>query len=504
MAIVGRPRKRLFNEFEVVERYKNGESSKSIAQDVGTGADVVLRVVKKAGIIVKSGVLKRKFSEEIVNEMKRLYEGGMSQKEIAVRYSISQQGVGKMLEREDVVARMTKAWNTLDESYFNVIDSEEKAYWLGFLTADGNLGKDNAIRLELKNGDAVHVVRFARAIKFFGKISQRADDGAVLLQPKSVVMIDALKKHGLNVSTKSFDAEPADVCDTLKRHYWRGVVDGDGWITKELDSIGLCGTQKMCQGLKDFFIENGVVTEAKVAHSQENMYRFSIGSQEVKKCVSLLYSDVKVALPRKLSLAKKVFGEQVFSGVKRIQQYDAKMFIEAVHYLKDVPVGSILYGLFVDDVLRGVACFGSPSSPAVAGSLFEDKRDAGGVRELRRFALQDAQKNEASMFLSKALKLLKEDVDGLSAIVSFADSAQGHIGTIYQACNARYFGCSGKEIVVTLSSGERLTGRGIVNRIQGETDVKIDVSGGKFKYVFFVSEDVRRKCVIFEQEYPKN
>ena len=50
----------------------------------------------------------------------------------------------------------------LDITVFDSIDTEEKAYWLGFMFADGYVSKNNAMSLTLKESDRSHIERFAR------------------------------------------------------------------------------------------------------------------------------------------------------------------------------------------------------------------------------------------------------------------------------------------------------------------------------------------------------
>ena len=54
----------------------------------------------------------------------------------------------------------------LDLNYFNIIDSKEKAYWLGWIFAEGHITKKNGLQIEIGIVDEILVIRFARAIGF--------------------------------------------------------------------------------------------------------------------------------------------------------------------------------------------------------------------------------------------------------------------------------------------------------------------------------------------------
>ena len=79
--------------------------------------------------------------------------------------------------------------------------------------------------------------------------------------------------------------------------------------------------------------------------------------------------------------------------------------------------------------------FAIPCSENVRASLFgEEYKD--NVIELHRLHIQDVTpKNTESWFIAKCLKLLLIDRPQTWGIISFADSTQGHTGTIYKATN---------------------------------------------------------------------
>ena len=71
-----------------------------------------------------------------------------------------------------------------DEHYFDVIDCQEKAYWLGFICADGYIGKD-----------------FCRGCHFFNGFSCESNDicekckRCKNLVPKAIDSIDSIFGH---------------------------------------------------------------------------------------------------------------------------------------------------------------------------------------------------------------------------------------------------------------------------------------------------------------------
>ena len=82
----------------------------------------------------------------------------------------------------------------------------------------------------------------------------------------------------------------------------------------------------------------------------------------------------------------------------------------------------------------------TPCSENVRRSVFGDEYKTT-VRELHRLAIiDDTPKNTESWFISRCLKLIRDDRPDLWALVSFADTTQGHNGGIYRATNALHCG----------------------------------------------------------------
>ena len=65
------------------------------------------------------------------------------------------------------------------------------------------------------------------------------------------------------------------------------------------------------------------------------------------------------------------------------------------------------------------------------------------IVELKRLYLDDIDvKNLESYVIAKSLKLVKDSMPEIKAVITFADDKVGHTGTIYQATNAIYLGKS--------------------------------------------------------------
>ena len=121
--------------------------------------------------------------------------------------------------------------------------------------------------------------------------------------------------------------------------------------------------------------------------------------------------------------------------VKRISYADTKPFILDIHYAKRMPSISYAYGLYKKNNLIGIISYGSPVSPSLCkGIAGENNRSL--VLELNRLVLKNNEKNQASILIGASLKLLPKP----KIIVSYADTAQNHLGVVYQATNFMFTG----------------------------------------------------------------
>ena len=99
-----------------------------------------------------------------------------------------------------------------------------------------------------------------------------------------------------------------------------------------------------------------------------------------------------------------------------------------IHYAKRIAPVSHAFGMFIDGVLLGVVTYGVPSSAPLRSGIAGDKY-AAIVLELNRLVFINHVKNGASELVGKSLKKLPKP----SIVVSYADTAQGHVGYVYQA-----------------------------------------------------------------------
>ncbi len=196
----------------------------------------------------------------------------------------------------------------VNQKFFDKIDTEEKAYWLGFITADGYVTKKH-LCLDIK--DKEHLIKFAHNIQSEHPIRRNRTTHHIRIF--SVNLIRSLNKLGI-YQAKTFNVKPyMDISDDLIRHYWRGIIDGDGCIYYNKNNkswrIGLTGNtyivEAFCHWVQDF-----VKTKAHPTYYTNYCFIQYGGNKIIKSIAKLLYQNSNVFLDRKKRLAEEIMEDR--------------------------------------------------------------------------------------------------------------------------------------------------------------------------------------------------
>ena len=167
-------------------------------------------------------------------------------------------------------AALSKKDTTLNEDFFEMIDTEFKAYILGFLITDGNVSERTnsqpRIRIQIHDKDEYILEEFKKQLNSSNKINHFNEDkrkNHVELCVHSQKMFDDLSNYGV-VPNKTWNTYlPDNIPNDLISHLIRGIMDGDGWIAKKDAFIGFIGTNKLMHQIKDQ-IQSELSIEGKI------------------------------------------------------------------------------------------------------------------------------------------------------------------------------------------------------------------------------------------------
>lgn len=200
-----------------------------------------------------------------------------------------------------------------DEFFFDKIDTEEKAYWLGFIYADGYLTNEYSVGIEIHEKDINHVEKFRQSLKAESTVKVYHKNSTFGPQTNCRFVIRSKHMHSILLSYygsihKTFEGHfPKIDREDLVRHVIRGFFDGDGSITGEpkdenhlfCPQISFIGTKETLE-----YIENisGFSWSWGQRFPEKKTNNYQIGCGRVNDCISFLnfmYKDATIYLDRK-------------------------------------------------------------------------------------------------------------------------------------------------------------------------------------------------------------
>jgi hypothetical protein len=215
---------------------------------------------------------------------------------------------------------------TFNHSFFTKINTEAKAYFLGLLLADGHTSYKE-VMLYLNAKDKHIIETFINSINGNNKIHERT--GTVYFNAKKYIskavgvslrsdqMLNDLEVLGITTN-KTYKIRIPKIKKELQKHFWRGVWDGDGYIShyysktkyKQANGdtkiysnltleVGLCGLKSLLKGFCKFLEQNNI-KPGKI-YKDNSIYSVRCNWTESYKLLNLFYnnSDSTLCLKRK-------------------------------------------------------------------------------------------------------------------------------------------------------------------------------------------------------------
>jgi len=279
-----------------------------------------------------------KRTKEKLTKLKHLYNQGLRDAELASKLCISPATAGRWRRRLQLPrhpATPTNLIYEINEDYFQTIDTEDKAYWLGFIYADGNIHDNNEHKklaaswkfsLAVQWTDMEHINKFLNAIKSTHPLCKR-QYGNQNRQPVAVVSIyrqrfaKHLISHGV-VPRKTKKLQLPSLPIELIRHFIRGYLDGDGCIYKGIYKTNDGLTRKdykvtFNSSAKPFlssisrFIHATYYVPLKSILDGTRCYHLDYhGRQQVLTVLHALYDDAHIFLTRKYKIAQEILATE--------------------------------------------------------------------------------------------------------------------------------------------------------------------------------------------------
>lgn len=240
-----------------------------------------------------------------------MYGSGLSCNEVSKRLGCDRRTIDRVVSKLGVMRpiRDEIAKYDINVKYFSNIDTEPKAYWLGFLFADGSLVHDCArthgmrvLQISLAQKDLEHLETLRAAFGSGHPISKYKK--FVRLHICCQEMARDLVRHGWD-EFKSRGAWPK-LDSELERHFVRGFFDGDGWVSRSkkrkriFPEIGLICMHRsvLFESMRVLRI-NANILNARSKASKVDVWKWRKQGRACSDAHHILYDGASVWLGRK-------------------------------------------------------------------------------------------------------------------------------------------------------------------------------------------------------------
>lgn len=273
------------------------------------------------------------------------------QREIAEEFQVSQSRISQ-IKRKYNVTTTKKGCKTLikkrvNEEYFKNIDSGEKAYWLGYLVADGCTTKEKN-KVTLSSKDEEVILKFKNATQAEHKISKVTISDKrtnkkycrYSIQITNTYFVNNLLKWGINENKTDIFVFP-NIDEKYFSYFIAGLFDGDGSVyldvTNSYLKCNLISTKEVLTFIQEYFLNKFNIPHKaliRISLNKKNVYKVYWGTFDSIKILNYIYNgDKNIYLSRKYNMYSE-YKDKLPSRKRNhvIQQIDSNGAIVNVFY----------------------------------------------------------------------------------------------------------------------------------------------------------------------------
>ena len=313
---------------KAIALYRKGHSSLVVAEKIGVSASTVCHYLRERGVDLHDPSLRNRLTNAQQKDVIRFYEAGKTMYEVADEIGTSYTTVFNCLKRHGVKSRRSADYRPssfFDEHFFDNITTEEQAYFLGFMFADGCVLSDRnySIRINLHEKDREILERFRALLRLTYPLYRFNTLNQYCLQVSSKHMSERLTELGC-VRRKTLILKfPKWLPSELERHFIRGYFDGDGTVgiyemkkprtgrttTHPKVSLSITGTKLFCQGTASV-LQRDLGIKLSLYQTDKGGGRIYVagvgGPRVVLRILDYLYEGATIFLERKHAKCREI------------------------------------------------------------------------------------------------------------------------------------------------------------------------------------------------------
>lgn len=248
------------------------------------------------------------FNDEIKNKAIELFNKNLKSKEICEILNISKTSLIRNLNKlgYNFDRTQSKRIYTLNKTYFDFIDSIDKAYFLGLIYADGsNKINKKTFVLALQEEDKYILETFKIYLGYNNTLKKdklKSERHKIIfrLVVFSKYFCNSLLKQGV-FQNKTFILNEPNIDEKFYFHFLRGYFDGDGSLVTTVnkknyknDCLSITGTKEICLFFEKIVKKININTCINKRHPLRNNNNYTIrinGRKQILKFCELLYND---------------------------------------------------------------------------------------------------------------------------------------------------------------------------------------------------------------------
>ena len=310
--------------------HKQSKTQLEISKIIGCDRPTIGKFLKKHGIKATCPKILTIEDKEFIEE---LYLNGKTIEKIHLDYFLGKCTLGcinSFLKRKGLTRPNGKVAK-INHDYFEKIDTQDKAYWLGMIFADGGVyhrtETSKSLRLELKISDRYLIDELSRSLgsplkskEYIGKSTWKNIKHNDTLKHNaycawhSEKLVNDLSKYGVIPNkTLTLSKIPTEIPQELMRHFIRGYFDGDGTVYHYKDGnrivirFGFYGTEDFVGSILSKLKSINIGVNVNVYNQKESNVSFFLctAKQDVKNFYDYIYKDANIFLNRKKEKFKK-------------------------------------------------------------------------------------------------------------------------------------------------------------------------------------------------------
>ena len=204
----------------------------------------------------------------------------------------------------------------LNQNYFDKIDTEKKAYFLGLIASDGHINKKkNCVTIAIaQNDDKGLLTEFLKELESNNKITNY-EDKRTDYKRKVVSSVTIYSEHLKNsliskgiFSNKTESLSFPKIDEEFQKHFIRGFIDGDGcyFYKRGILHTSIVGTYELLEEMQNIICKQLNCSKNKLIKHKTGVYYLNFAHTNTVKLRNWIYKDCEIAMERKKNMKERI------------------------------------------------------------------------------------------------------------------------------------------------------------------------------------------------------